>query len=276
VVVTVDEVRTHVRDNNMRDAVVCLHSSFKSFGLVDGGPQTIVSAFLLEGCTVVVPTYSHGCAVNPPPNLHIERNGDSETIDETDVPRFSVKSKYITAGMGAIPEWVLQQPESLRGNHPRNSFTAIGPLAREATEMQNTRDVFAPQRFVAENNGVIVMAGVDLTAMTLIHLAEQQAGREPFVRWALLTDGRRVPTQAGCCSSGFERLAPLLADALTTTVVGQSSWRIYDAKLALQLATEAIRKEPTITHCPNSACVRCDDMIAGGPVYDLKDVFGAP
>ena len=67
---------------------------------------------------------------------------------------------------------------------------------------QSPQDVYAPLRAAAANGGCVALLGVGLTAMTLIHLAEQVAGRELFVRWALLADGRRIPARVGSCSRG--------------------------------------------------------------------------
>jgi len=58
--------------------------------------------------------------------------------------------------------------------------------------------VFKPLRALSETGGYVVLMGVGLEAMTLIHLAEQMAGRNRFRRWANGPDGRpmEVATRA--------------------------------------------------------------------------------
>ncbi|RIK36138.1 MAG: hypothetical protein DCC57_22735, partial [Chloroflexi bacterium] len=62
----------------------------------------------------------------------------------------------------------------------------------------------------AEAGGFVLLMGVALETMTLLHLAEQVAGRVPFRRWANDRQGRPQQVEAGGCSDGFGRLAPLL------------------------------------------------------------------
>jgi len=45
---------------------VCIHSSLKSFGYVDGGAETIIQAFLYAGGFVFVPTFTYMYEVYPP------------------------------------------------------------------------------------------------------------------------------------------------------------------------------------------------------------------
>jgi aminoglycoside 3-N-acetyltransferase len=52
-------------------------------------------------------------------------------------------------------------------------------------------DVFGPLRALRERDGWVVLAGVGLTSMTLLHVAEIEAGRKPFIRWSEHLMGRR-------------------------------------------------------------------------------------
>ena len=108
--------------------------------------------------------------------------------------------------------------------------------------------------------------GVGLTRMTLLHLAEVEAGRRPFIRWTRGQDGNVVRVRAGECSDGFESIAPALAAIERRAVVGDSHWRSFSARDALRLAAQTMRANPSITHCPNATCRECADAIAGGPL----------
>lgn len=54
---TADQISEFIQTNNLSGSVVCLHSAYKSFGGVDGGPETIIDGFLRNGCTMVCPAF---------------------------------------------------------------------------------------------------------------------------------------------------------------------------------------------------------------------------
>jgi len=168
--------------------------------------------------------------------------------------------------MGAIPAAVVAMPRRVRGNHPLCSFTAVGPLAEELMAGQEPLEVFRPLRALSEAGGYVVLMGVGLEAMTLIHLAEQMAGRNLFRRWANGPDGRPIEVETGGCSLGFGKFNPVFASLTRKTNVGQSAWSILPAKEALQAAIRAIRDDAYITHCADAECGRCDDAVMGGPL----------
>ena len=99
--------------------------------------------------------------------------------------------------MGTISVAVMRWPGSVRGNHPICSFAAVGPLSDQLLKGQQANDVYAPLDALAEEGGSVVLAGVDLTKMTLIHLAEKKAGRVLYRRWANGPDGQPVAVEAG-------------------------------------------------------------------------------
>src|SRR5689334_13410001 len=67
-------VRQAVRALGLGQQPLCVHASFRSFGGVSGGPAAVVDGLLDEGCTVLVPTFSWGYEVPPPPGLRPARN----------------------------------------------------------------------------------------------------------------------------------------------------------------------------------------------------------
>lgn len=255
---------------------VCLHSSLRSFGDLGGGAAAVVVGFLAVDCTLVVPTFSWSAfAVSPPPPAaRPRRNGVSGGYDRLPVRNateaYDPSSAAIDDDMGAVPAELVAMPMRIRGAHPLCSFSAIGPQAADIVTAQSTEDVFAPLAALASIRGAIVLAGVGLTSMTLLHLAEVRAGRAPFVRAARVAGRGVVGVRVGGCSAGFENLRPALDPLETSWEVGPSRWRIYDADRALDAATYAIRRDRRITRCHNEVCERCDDAIAGGPIAPLQ------
>src|SRR6185295_13865210 len=112
--------------------------------------------------------------------------------------------------MGAIPETLVAWPGHVRGNHPLDSFTAVGPHAAELVAEQAPSDAYAPLRTLIQLQGFVLLMGVGLERLTLLHLAEKEAGRILFRRWANDQYGQPMAVEVGGCSEGFGRLEPHL------------------------------------------------------------------
>lgn len=269
-VVTGQEVRQALRGLGLPGRAVCLHSSLRSFGHVVGGAVAVVRAFLDEGCTLLVPTFSSAFEVEPPPRLQFERNGWDYSAHRA--PRQSPERVYtpeapdIDRDMGAIPVAVVAWPGRVRGNHPLDSFTAVGPRAAELIAGQAPLDVYAPLTALIRVDGFVLLMGVGFERATLLHLAEKAAGRRLFLRWANDPHGRPVAVEVGGCSEGFGKLEPHLRRAVRRVSIGRSSWTLLPAGQALAHAAAAISADPRITHCGVMSCERCNDAVKGGPV----------
>ncbi len=265
-----NDIQSAVESLGLAGRPVCLHTSLRSFGWIDGGANTVVDGFLDAGCTVMVPAFTSGFNVAPPLDRRYPRNGlDYEHADWPGEARediFSPNSTVIDEDMGAIPAAIVRMKDRVRGNHPSDSFVAVGPLAEELIRRQTAFAVYAPFAALVERGGSVVLIGVDLTRMTLLHLAEKRAGRTLFRRWARDAFGGTIECRLGSCSEGFERLRPFLKPIERTRTVGQSPWRIYPAAQVLELGSAAIRNNPDITHCSNPDCIRCRDAVLGGPI----------
>ncbi len=249
--------------------VVGAHSSLRSFGRLEGGADTFVDAFLDAGCTLLVPTHSWGFATNHAAGMRPDRNGwdYSMNVARPVFPgTFRTDSNAIDRNMGAIPRAVLARPGRARGDHALASFAAIGPLAHDVIDGQTATAVHAPLRALADHDGAILLVGVGLTRMTLLHFAEQEAGRAQFRRWATDATGATSMVESGGCSEGFEQLAGVLAPIETRRRVGRSEWRCFPAAEVVRRAAAAIAADAASTHCGMRACRRCDDAALGGPV----------
>jgi aminoglycoside 3-N-acetyltransferase len=266
--VTRAEIRTGIVDLALAGATVCVHSSLSSFGHVEGGADAVLDAFVDEQCTLMVPTFSaRAFALAPPEAMRPPRNGiDYEVpLDSPGEGRvFMPDSTEISPQMGAVAAAVLARPGRARGDHPLNSFSAIGARSDLVLE-QRPLDVYAPLRILAGRDGFVLLIGVGLDRMTLLHLAEERAGRRLFRRWANGPDGLPMEVETGSCSEGFAKLEPVLAPLAHETFVGSSRWLAFPARATLEHAAETIRAQPDITHCGRNDCLRCRDAVAGGP-----------
>lgn len=236
----------------------------------------MVDAFLVEGCTLLVPTFTYDYGLVSQPGMRPERNGwKYNTSWEKEQPAhsriFLSSWNEIHESMGAIPKAVLQISGRARGSHPLCSFSAVGPLAVNLVAEQTLMDVNSPLKKISENAGEVVLIGVGLNRMTLLHFAEEAAGRNMFIRWANDQNGRLSTCNTGGCSDGFGKLEPCILPVKREIRVGKSIWSIFPGRETLDLASRTIKDNPEITHCGNLNCDRCNDAVKGGPVlHELR------
>jgi len=270
--VTESQIRRGIVGLGLEGRPVCVHSSLRSLGPVEGGADTVINAFLAEGCTLLVPTFTETNTVPPPPGYRLRRNGSRWYSGEelppptTQVSPFAPEDNGVDPSMGTLPRVLLGRPDRVRGNHPHSSFAALGFLAQALVRDQRRLDFFAPFRALIDLGGWVLLIGVGLQRMTLIHLAEQRAGRVPFRRHVLDPAGQPVEAEVGSCSRGFGQLDPYLLPLARTARVGPSLWRAFDPVQVLEATAAAIGDNQRVTHCSNEQCDRCNDAVLGGPI----------
>lgn len=257
---------------------VCIHSSMKSFRAnIKCGIEGIINSFLDQKCTIMVPTFSDIYEARPIPKYMPERNGAGDYsyfFNKTyaDAEPFEATSKEISVeDMGIFSKCVLDNSKSVRGNHPLNSFTALGRHAGRLVSCQTWRDVYAPFKQLCEDDGYVLLIGVGLSSATIIHYAEQVAGRHPFIRWSVDKNKEVSPVSAGGCSEGFDHFNNALCNFVKKVKVAESEWKCYKARDIVDACSECIRKNPEITHCGDICCDRCNDAVQGGCI--LSDNF---
>ena len=269
-IVTQQDIQAALRSLEVASSPVCIHASFRSFGSVAGGTASLIDAFLREHCTLLVPSFSWSFAVPPPPDQRFPRNGWNYATypgPTTGLGRiYTPQTTEVDSDMGALAAAVVAHPDHMREYHPLCSFSALGRQASELITAQQPADVYAPLRTLTRLNGFVLLIGVGLDKLTLLHLAEKEAGRQLFRRWANNRDGRPIAVEVGGCSAGFGKLEAEFPAMIQTLKVGQSVWKLLGARSTLARAITAIRANPQITHCGDPTCERCNDAVAGGPL----------
>jgi len=150
--------------------IVFLHSSLKSLGFVEGGPnglfQALTTAVGPEG-TVVVPTY-----YLPGGTIH-------KTCQMTD---YVFDPRIHGSNLGAVPDAFLKWPGVERSLHPTHSVSAVGKHARYITAAHHEApSIFgkgSPWDRVTELNGKILGLGITMGPVTYYHLLEDRVGAE--------------------------------------------------------------------------------------------------
>ncbi len=264
--VEISDIRNAIKGNKLSGQSICVHSSTRSFGGLKDGPRAIIEAFLTEGCTILVPTFSWNYLIPPAEDLRQNGwNGPRPAINnQTKI--YHAGTNDIDVDMGVLPKTIVNMKERARGNHPLCSFSAIGEKAELLIKDQKPLDVFNPFEKLIGENGSILLMGVDFDTMTLLHLAEKKAGRNLFRRWTYNLEEKPIATEAGGCSEGFTKFSRYLKDIVKEIKVGNSLWKILNAEEALLLSTNVIKDNPEITRCNHKECLRCEDAIKGGPI----------
>lgn len=264
-VLTQKEIVAAIREAGLSGKAVCVHSSFRSFGVVEGGPDTVIDAFLECSCTLLVPTFTSYSQyhVSPPIHERIPHNGiDYEGLGfKSSQKYYSEYDNEISAGMGVIPSKMLNRKGRIRGIHPLLSFAALGDAAEDLISAQTYMNPFGPLMELSKLDGAVVLVGVDLRALTAIHLAQEYSGGKLFTNWVNDPDGKPFPVKVGTCSSGFNKFEPILHSIEKCIEVGASKWRLYNARVLIDKSILAIRNNPLICHCDSKECLRCKDFI---------------
>ncbi len=269
--VTSSDLARAIRSSGLSKSVVALHSSLKSFGRLEGGPESLLQAFVRAGCTLLAPTFTYACEVSP--QRDIRQNGlePGFIVDVRHSIDFDQNASFLSPDMGSIPACLLQTAGRMRGHHALNSLTGLGPLAAAVIAEQSALNVYGPYKWLYDYpRAYLLLAGVNLTKATPIHFAEERAGRRLFRRWAREA-GAIIESETGGCSEGFENLEPGLRAIERRLYVGPSLWRIYPFREFVDRVSHAILANPAITHCDNPHCARCNDALRGGPLLGTPD-----
>jgi aminoglycoside N3'-acetyltransferase len=202
----------------LRGQNIAVHSSLRSFGHVVGGAETVIEALLNTCATVLMPSFCGVGRTNPPPDDRPSQNGwtyndykiNTDGLSAFDPATFDTSSEIDVEDMGVIPATFLKIAGTIRSAHPSVSWSANGPSADLFVSGHDASDPNRPLKELMNRQGYVLLLGVGLTECTAIHLAEEMAGRRPFVRWVLFSDGQVRRIREYGCSDGFDELAPLL------------------------------------------------------------------
>ena len=245
-----------------RPAIV--HASLKSFGVIQGGAETVVQALLASISGLLVPTFTYKTMIIPevgPPNNGLTY-GSYRDLNRMAVPFHP--DMPTDPLMGVLPETLRHFPGAKRTAHPILSF--VGVSLGVALHAQTILNPFAPIGVLADMDGWVMLLGVNHTVNTSIHYAEKLAGRTQFVRWALTRN--RVVECRGFpgCSDGFEAIRPALEPYARRVELGGSFIEAVPLKRLFQEVETRLKEDPLALLCQRDDCERCNatrDMAVG-------------
>lgn len=163
---------------------VMVHSSLKSFGYVENGPQTVIKALMeviTPQGTILMPTFNHGTAFE---------EGAPGYFNPTQTPTIN----------GAIPDLFWRMPGVFRSLDPTHAFAAWGKCSQDYTQYHHrtlTMGPKSPLGLLQADGGYGLLLGVGYGSNTFHHVVEMTTsapclGQRTEVYPVVLPDGRRV------------------------------------------------------------------------------------
>jgi len=140
------------------EGTVLVHSSFKSIGDVEGGPDTVLDSLseYMEDGLLVLPTHTWKYIQEDNPNFYVQ-----------DSP----------SNVGALTEIFRKRDNVIRSSHPTHSVAALGEDAKSFTEGEEQVDTPCARESVygklLDRKAQILLVGVDLRRNTFIHGVEE-------------------------------------------------------------------------------------------------------
>lgn len=247
-----------LRDLHLGEVPVIVHASLKSFGQVEGGAETVVSALTAVFPTVITPTFTYKTMVTPLAGPEHNAIAYGSGTDQNRMAEFFTPQMPADSLMGILPETLRKHPSASRSIHPIQSFAGIN--AGKILGTQTIADPLAPLGALEKADGWAVLIRVDHTVNTSIHYAEKLAGRKQFVRWALTPKGVvECPGFPGC-SAGFQSIAPEMEPHARRVKIGDALVQAVPLKMLFAVVVTQLKKDPLALLCQQEDCERCGEI----------------
>ena len=235
--------------------LVIAHASLKAFGAIEDGADTLLKAVLDSTRGVIMPAFTYKTMLNPdvgPPRNGITYGTQADMNKMAEPFHADMPADPM---MGVLAEVLRKHPEAKRSTHPIQSFAGI-----HADAMLNSQTLFnplAPIGVLADNDGWVLLLGVDHAVNTSIHYAEKLAGRIQFIRWALTRE--RVVECPGFPgdSEGFNAIAPDVEKYTRRLKIGGALVQAVHLKSLIDAVVQRIREDPFALLCERAECERC-------------------
>ena len=237
---------------------VIVHASLHSLGQVVGGADAVVTSLMYTTAAFIMPTHTYKTMVTPasgPTNngVNYARGQQWNRLAEvfsSDMPADRM--------MGVIPEALRHWPGARRSMHPILSFSGV--RADGILKTQTIEEPFAPIRSLVEQDGWVLLIGVDHTTNTSMHFAEKLAGRKQFLRWALTSTGTLPCPGFPGCSAGFQAIEPHMRMFTKSVTVGNALVQAVPLRALMVRVIEMIKKDKYALLCNRSDCERCAEV----------------
>jgi aminoglycoside 3-N-acetyltransferase len=240
-----------------RSQPVIVHASLSSIGEIRGGAETVFGALLGLSGGVMAPAFTYRTMITPEVGPEDNAIGYGSGKDQNRMAEFFHADMRCDPTMGILSETVRKYTSARRSNHPILSFTGVN--VDFALDAQTLEEPLAPIGMLAEQNGVVLLIGVDHSVNTSIHYAEYVAGRKQFTRYALTSQGvRPCPGWPGC-SDGFQKAAPHLETISKNAHLGNALITAVALKPMIEIVAALITEDPLALLCDKND-ERCETV----------------
>ena len=224
--------------------VLLVHSSYKSFGGVEGGPQTVIDAIrsiLTDGGTLIVPTFNY---------------------DFCDGKSFDIKKT--SSKMGIISELVRTDSNSKRTLDPVFSFAILGKHRDYLADLKSEHS-FGPDSIFAklrELDAKIMIIGLTYNeSMTFFHHIEEIQGcdyryfkefKGTITNYDDVKQDGKIVLFVRDIERGVQNAVDKMGSIMEqegivkNTIIGESEIKIMNVNEVYKRTTEEMKKNPYI------------------------------
>ncbi len=252
------ELKIALTKLGLTNSPVLVHASLQAIGPLEGGAGTLLKILLASTRGVMMPAFTYKTMLTPevgPPNNGMTYGRDRDQNKLAEPFNINMPADKL---IGSLAETLRLHPAAKRTFHPILSFCGIN--TDTALETQTIYNPLAPIGALAEQDGWVVLIGVDFTVNTAIHYAEKLAGRKQFIRWAL-TRERVVecPNFPGD-SSGFQAIASGLEESSRFVDVHHARIQAVPLNKLFEAVTLRLAQDPIALLCQREDCERCNEV----------------
>ncbi len=235
---------------------VLAHVWMPAFGEVRGGSATLLGGLLTTFEDLVMPAFTYRTMLIPeigPENNGMVYGSGDESNEMAEMFHLDLP---VDEAVGEVSELLRTHPHALRSKHPILSFSGINQDI--AIQSQTIQEPLRPIGMLVEQNGWVLLMGVEPRANISIHFAELLEGYPGFVRWALTNNGVvECPAFPGC-EGGFFKVNHLLAEITQQVPIGDVLVQGIQLVPMMEVLTAYLRTEPYGLLCSDPACLQCD------------------
>jgi aminoglycoside 3-N-acetyltransferase len=239
---------------------VIIHASLSSFGEIRGGVDTLLGAILANFQSILTPAFTYKTMLTPESGPADNGIIYGTAYTQNRMAEFFTPNLSCDRSMGILAEKIRTHPKSTRSSHPILSFSGVN--LEETIASQSVQDPLAPIQSLYNQEGAILLLGVDHSVNTSIHLAESKAGRKTFTRWALTPTAIIECVNFPGCSDGFNQAQDLLEEITQTIQIGDAKVNCLPVKPMVDKLVKQIADYPLALLCDREVCPRCDAVRA--------------
>ena len=176
--------------------------------------------------------------------------------DVTSLAQAFTPSMPADEAFGTFPELVRKHAKGKRSIHPVFSFAGIN--ADSVIHSQTLANLYAPVASLAEEDGVILLIGMDQCVNFSIHYGEKLAGRMQFIRWALTESGVVECPHFPGDSEGFNAISLTIKPFTRQTEVDGIIIQAVPINDLLKAVVNKIHEDAYSLLCGRPDCERCE------------------